>query len=87
MAKNKPDVVEEPKDAAPVVEKKPKAEKADESIWVSMVKDGITIEGVHPDAVPAHEAIGYKLVPVEKSIKPADHTATLDEGAKTANNG
>lgn len=56
--------------SAPVVKK-----AKENSIYVDMVKDGIIIHGVHPDAVPAHEAIGYKLVPVEKSIEPADHTA------------
>ncbi len=61
--------------AEQAAEKKPKGGKADAGIWVSMIKDGITIHGVHPDAVPAHEAIGYKLVPVEKSIEPADRTA------------
>jgi lactam utilization protein B len=57
---------------APAVEKKPKAEKGN---WVSMVKDGVMIHGVHPDAVPAHEAVGYKLVLVEKSIEPAHRSA------------
>jgi lactam utilization protein B len=58
--------------STPAVEKKPKTEKGN---WVSMVKDGVMIHGVHPDAVKAHEAIGYVLVPVEKSIEPADRSA------------
>ena len=46
------------------------------------------ITGVHPDAVPAHEAVGYVVAPeAEKSVEPEAKAADNDAGKKPAGKG
>jgi hypothetical protein len=48
--------------------------------FVTMIKDGVKMPGVHPDAVAAHIAIGWVVVveKVEKSIEPENKAADND---------
>lgn len=64
-------------------------------LFVTMIHkvSGVKISGVHPDAVPAHEAIGYVVLEpeakkqVEPEIKAADNdTAHKIPAAKAAKN-
>jgi hypothetical protein len=53
--------------------------------FVTMIKDGVTLKGVHPDAVPAHEAIGWVvLAEAEKSVEPETKAADNDTARKPA---
>jgi hypothetical protein len=46
-------------------------------------RTGAVIRGVHPDAVPAHEAIGYEVIPEpEKPVKVEAKAADNDASKK-----
>lgn len=54
--------------------------------FVKMIKDGVTMSDVHPDAVAAHEAVGWVIVPepvTKKPVEPEDKTADNDTVTKT----
>jgi hypothetical protein len=52
--------------------------------FVTMIKDGVKMPGVHPDAVAAHIAIGWTVVveKTEKSIEPENKAADNDTPKK-----
>ncbi len=56
--------------------------------FITMIKDGVKLPGVHPAAVAAHEAIGWVvLAEVEKPIKPETKAADNDTVQKPAGRG
>ena len=56
--------------------------------FIIMIKDGVKLPGDHPDAVAAHEAIGWVvLAEVEKPIKPETKATDNDTVPKSAGHG
>lgn len=68
---------------------KPAETTMSEVKFVTLLKDGVKLTGVHPDAVPAHLAIGWEVMekpekPVEVAVKAADNDTALQTGGRTA---
>ena len=56
--------------------------------FVTLIKEGVKLHGVHPDAVPGHKAIGWEVFAepeAEKPVKP-EGKKSVEPESKAADN-